>query len=82
MSGKQVHYERTDDPHAPALFTCGCTCVCACLRGFCLCFEYDSVYSVGPGTLRWSARCALSGESAHMCLHEDLVLCGCVFDKL
>lgn len=44
--------------------------------------ECDSVYLVSRRILRLSAYSPLFGESAHMCLCEDPVLCGCVFDKL
>lgn len=40
------------------------------------------VYTLSAcGHLDWVC-VVLCGESAHMCLHGDLVLCGCVFDKL
>lgn len=84
VSGKQVHFERLSDPCAPFYLHDDapvCLHAYASVRvwGGLFVFECDSVYSVGPGTLRLSVP---SGESAHMCLHEDLVPCGCVFDKL
>lgn len=62
--------------------------LCVCMRmhmcvfeGVCL-YLSVTVYTLSAwGHLDWVC-VVLSGESTHMCLHEDLVLCGCVFDKL
>lgn len=61
-------------------------CVCMRMRmyvfeGVCL-YLSVTVYTLSArGHLDWVC-VVLSGESTHMCLREDLVLCGCVFDKL
>lgn len=58
-------------------------CLYACVRvcGGMFAFECDSVYFVGLRTLE-RGYVVLSGKNTHMCLHEDLALCGCLFDKL
>lgn len=62
--------------------------LCVCMRMRMCVFEGVCLYlSVTVYTLSaWGhldcVCVVLTGESAHMCLREDLVLCGCVFDKL
>lgn len=59
---------------------CVCMGLCVC-DGMCL-YLSVTVYTLSAwGHLDWMC-VVISGESAHMCLHEDLLLCGCVFDKL
>ncbi len=86
MSGKLVHFERINDPCASSIYMWMHLCVCMRMRmcvfeGICL-YLSVTVYTLSArGHLDWVC-VVLSGESTHMCLHEDLVLCGCVFDKL
>lgn len=71
MSGKQVHFERIDDPmrffylrvDAPV-----CLYAYAYVRvwGGMFAFECDSVYFVGPGTLRLSVCCSLWWEHTYV----------------
>lgn len=86
MSGKQVNFECINDPCASSIYMWMHLCVCMRMRmcvfeGVCL-YLSVTVYTLSAwGHLDWVC-VVLSGESAHMCLREDLVLCGCVFDKL
>lgn len=86
MSGKQVHFECINDPCAYSIYMWMHLCVCMRMPmcvfvGVCL-YLSVTVYTLSAwGHLDWVC-VVLSGESAHMCLREDLVLCGCVFDKL
>lgn len=86
VSGKQVHFERISNPRSSFIYMWMHLCVCMRMRtcvfeGLCL-YLSVTVYTLSArGHLDWVC-VVLSGESTHMCLHEDLVLCGCVFDKL
>lgn len=86
VSGKQVHFEHINDPSASSIYMWMHLCVCMHMRmcvfeGVCL-YLSVTVYTL-PARGHLEGVCVLlSGESTHMCLHEDLVLCGCVFDKL
>lgn len=85
MSGKRVPFKKHQWPIHPPIFYIHVdapVCLYAYVfEGVCL-YSSVTVYTLtSPGHL--GRVCVVpSGESAHMCLHEDLVLCGCVFDKL
>lgn len=86
MSGKQVHFEYINDPCASSIYMWMHLCVCMHMRmcvfeGVCL-YLSVTVYTLSARGHLDGVCALLSGESTHMCLHEDLVLCGCVFDKL
>lgn len=59
---------------------CVCTLVCVFVGG-CLRLSV-TVYTLPAGGHLERGCVVLSGENTRMCLHEDLDLCGCVFDKL
>lgn len=86
ISGKQARSDHITDPCTPSIYVWMHLCVCmrmtmCVFEGVCLYFSVRVYTLSARGHLDWV--CVVhSGESTHMCLHEDLALCGCVFDKL